>query len=97
MGGSYTADEQAAAKLAGAIADSPSQLKAGSVTKTTSATTAVVTHGLTGTPDFILFSVRGATAILNSTLATANTTAITFTNATATGTWTVDYISGVTA
>jgi len=97
MGGSYTADEQAAAAIAGAIGDDKDDIKIGAVTKTTSSTTASVVHGLTSTPDFILFSMRGATAINGSLVATANTTAVTFTLGSATGSWTVDYILGYTA
>lgn len=99
MGGSYTADEQAAAKLAGAIADSPDELKVGVVTKTTSSTTAVVTHGLSGTPDFVIASLQtnaGATP-LNAPAQTANSTSVTFTISTAQTTWSVAYIMGYTA
>ncbi len=93
MGGSYTADEQAAAALAGAIADDKDDLKAGRVTKTTSSTTALVTHGLTGTPDFIVFSwTKGGTVTQ-----TVNTTTITFTRGTAATSWSVSYIAGYTA
>jgi hypothetical protein len=99
MPGGYTADEQAAAKLAGAIADSPSELKVGVVTKATSSTTAVVTHGLSGTPDFVIASLQtdaGSTP-LNAPAQTANSTSVTFTISTAQTNWSVAYIMGYTA
>lgn len=93
MAGSYTADEQAAAKLAGAIADDPDELIAGAVTKTTSSTTTVVTHGLTSTPDFIIATAEKSFGVKS----TANTTSITFTVATAATSNTICYIAGYTA
>lgn len=99
MPGSYTADEQSAAKLAGAIADDPDELKVGVVTKTTSSTTAVVTHGLSGTPDFVIASLQtdAGTTPLNAPAQTANSTSVTFTISTAQATWSVAYIMGYTA
>ncbi len=99
MPSGYTNDEQSAAKIAGAIGDTPDQIKVGVVTKTTSSTTAIVTHGLTGTPDFVIASLQtdaGATPLL-APAQTANGTSVTFTIATAQTTWTVAYIMGVTA
>ena len=40
----YTADQKASAKLLSLIADDEDEVTAGKVTKTTSSTTAVVTH-----------------------------------------------------
>jgi hypothetical protein len=99
MGGSYTADEQTAAKLAGAIADDPDEIKIGVVTKATSSTTAVVTHGLSGAPDFVLCNVMGDAGAtpLNQPALTINSTSVTFTISTAQTAWSVAYIMGYTA
>lgn len=99
MPGGYTADEQSAAKLAGAIADDPDELKVGVATKSSSSTTCVVTHGLSGTPDFVIASLQtdaGATP-LKAPAQTANTTSVTFTIGTAQTSWSVAYIMGYTA
>ena len=96
---SFTADEQSAAKIAGAIGDDPDEIKVGIATKATSSTTVVVTHGLSGTPDFVIASLQtnaGATP-LNAPAQTANTTSVTFTISTAQTTWSVAYIMGYTA
>lgn len=97
MPGSYTADEQAAATLAGLIADGPTEITAGTVTKSTSSTTAVVTHGLSGTPDFILCSFASQAGNWLSIDPTANSTSVTFTINTAATTWSVSYVLGYTA
>ncbi len=96
MAGSYTADEQSAAKLAGLIADGPTKLTAGIVTEstTTATTTAVVTHGLGSTPDFVICSTT-QTDVITPTWA-ANTTSLTFTVTSATG-FSISYIAGYTA
>lgn len=99
MPGGYTADEQSASKLMGAICDDPDELKVGVVTKATSSTTAVVTHGLGGTPDFIMATLQGnaGTTLTSNPAPTANSTSVTFTIATAQTTWSVAYILGYTA
>ncbi len=97
MGGSYTADEQTAAKLAGAIADKPTDLVAGRTTissTTTAITTAAVTHGLGGTPDFCLAQVSKADA--SAVAWAADGTTLTFTITSVTGA-SVSYIAGYTA
>ena len=99
MGGSYTADEQSAAKLAGLIADAPGNLTAGVTTiqsTTTATTTALVTHGLGAVPDFVIAASDkgGATAVAWANNAT--TGVLTFTVTSATG-FTVSYIAGYTA
>jgi len=96
MGGSYTADEQAAAKLVGLIADSPSKLTAGTVTasSTTAATTSAVTHGLGSTPDFVLATIDNGDA--KSLAWAANTTTLTFTFTSSTSAL-ISYIAGYTA
>ena len=99
MAGSYTADEQYAVKMRAAMCDSHSELIVGVVTKTTSQTTALVTHGLSGTPDFIMGNVQadaGSSALLQPAI-TANGTSVTFTIATAQTNWSVAYIIGYTA
>jgi len=99
MGGSYTADEQSAAKIADGIADGPDEVVAGVVTKATSQTTAVVTHGLSGTPTFVIGSLQtdAGTTPLNAPAQTANSTSVTFTIATAQTNWSVAYIIGYKA
>ena len=96
MGGSYTADEQAAAVLAGLIADGPTKLTAGTVTasSTTAATTSAVTHGLASTPDFVLASINNGDA--KSLAWAANTTAVTFTFTSSTSAG-ISYVIGYTA
>jgi hypothetical protein len=97
MPGSYTADEQTAAKLAGAIADSPGKLAAGnSATQstTTATTTAVVTHGLGSTPDFCI--AQRSKADVAAPAWAANSTTLTFTVTSATGFY-ISYIAGYTA
>ena len=94
MGGSYTNDEQAAAKIAGGISDTAAYLLSGTVTKATASTTAVVTHSLGVTPDFCiaLSSKTDASSISWA----ANTTTLTFTRTSATA-FTVSYIAGYTS
>ena len=96
MGGSYTADEQTAAKLAGLIADAPGKLTAGTVTasSTTAATTSAVTHGLVTTPDFVLGTIDNGDA--KSLAWAANTTTVTFTFTSSTSAL-ISYIIGYTA
>jgi hypothetical protein len=95
MGGSYTADEQAAAKLAGLIADGPTKLTAGTASSTgTETTDAIVAHGLGSTPDWVIGQRDKADVIGLSW--SANTTNITFVGTTET-TWTVSYIAGYSA
>ena len=91
MGGSYTADEQSAAKIAAGIADDPDELKVGIVVLST--TSGTVTHSFTSTPDFILATAEKSFGVKG----TANTTALTFTVATAATGNTVSYIAGYTA
>ena len=97
MGGSYTADEQAAAVLLGLIADGPTKITAG-VTTITSTTTAVTTtavaHGLGSTPDFCLAQVSKADAAAPAW--SSDSTTLTFTISSVTGI-TVSYIAGYTA
>lgn len=96
MPSAYTADEQSAAKIAGGIADGPSALKVGRVTKATSSTTAVVAHGLAGTPNFILATLQAdAGGPLNQPGITADSTSVTFTISTAQTAWTVAYVMGI--
>lgn len=99
MAGSYTAGEQNAAKVFDAIADNPDEIKVGVVTKATSSTTAVVTHGLSGAPDFVLSQIMGDAGAtpLNNPALTINTTSVTFTISTAQTAWSVSYILGYTA
>jgi len=98
MGGSYTADEQSAAKMTSAIADDPDELIVGVITMTTSQTTSVLAHGLTGAPDFLIYSLQAdANGPLNMPGLTVNTTSVTFTLSTAQANWSVDYIIGYTA
>ena len=95
----FTQGEQNAAKVFDAIADGPDEIKVGVVTKATSSATAVVTHGLSGAPDFILSQImgdHGATPLKNPAL-TVNTTSVTFTIGTAQTAWSVSYIFGYTA
>lgn len=96
MGGSYTADEQAAAVIAGGIADGPTKVKAGTVTasSTTAATTSAVTHGLGSTPDFVLATIDNGDA--KSLAWAANTTTLTFTFTSSTSAL-ISYIAGYTA
>lgn len=95
MGGSYTADEQAAAKLAGLIADSPTKITAGVAASTSTATSVVVvTHGLGSTPDFVLAQKSKADA--SAVAWTATSTAITFTVTSVTS-YTISYIAGYIA
>ena len=98
MAGGYTKGEQTAAGIFDAIADY-SEWKVGTVTKTTSSTTAVVTHGLSGAPDFVLSQIMGDAGAtpLNNPALTINSTSVTFTISTAQTTWSVSYILGYTA
>jgi len=97
-----TLDELAAVALAAEFTDNAAgtgnKFILGAVTKTTSATTAVVTHGLGAAPTFVLFSsyLVGALATTQPIM-TLNTTSITFTLATAQATWTISYFAGVLA
>lgn len=93
MPGSYTADEQSAASIAGGIADDPTNILAGRATKTTSSTTVVVAHSMDAAPDFILASATKSFGVKG----TANTTSITFTVATAVTSNVISYIAGYTA
>ena len=92
----YSAGAQTAKALAEAIADF-GESAVGAVTKTTSSTTAVVTHGLSGTPDFVLASLSANAGNVLTPAVSSNTTSITFTLNTAQATWTVSYIAGYTA
>jgi hypothetical protein len=97
MAGSYTADEQAAAVFAGGIADGPTSIKAGNTTvqsTTTASTTASVTHGLSGTPDFCI--AQSNKADVAAVAWSANSTTLTFTVTSATG-FIISYIAGYTA
>lgn len=95
MGGSYTADEQSAAKLAGLIADSPTKITAGVAASTSTATTTVaVTHGLGSTPDFCL--AQSSKADVAAPAWSSNATTLTFTVTSATS-YTISYIVGYTA
>ncbi len=97
MGGSYTNDEQSAAKLAGLIADTPTKITAGTVTATTTTTTTVaVTHGLGATPDFVIATRDKADVAALAWAEVSTTGIVTFTGTTATS-WSVSYIMGVTA
>ena len=97
MPGSYTADEQTAAKLAGLIADKPGYITAGvsaAQSTTTATTTAVITHGLGVTPDFCL--AQSSKADVAAPAWSANTTSLTITVTSATG-FKISYITGYTA
>jgi hypothetical protein len=95
MGGSYTADEQAAAKLAGLIADSPTKLTAGVAASTGTATTGVdVVHGLGSTPDFCI--AQSSKADVAAVAWSSNTTTLSFAVTSATS-FTISYIAGYTA
>ena len=95
MAGSYTADEQSAAKLAGLIADSPTKLTAGIAASTATATTTVaVTHGLGAAPDFCLAQSSKADAA--AVAWSADSTTLTFTVTSATS-YTISYVTGYTA
>jgi hypothetical protein len=97
MGGSYTNDEQAAAVLAGGIADTAALIKAGMSTAKaagTATTTAVVAHGLGVAPDFCI--AQSSKADVAAVAWAADTTEITFTVTSATA-FTISYISGSTA
>ena len=95
MGGSYTADEQSAAKIAGLIADSPTKITAGVTTsKATAGTTALVTHGLGSTPDFVI--AQSSKADVAAVAWASDTTTLTFTVTSATA-FTISYIAGYTA
>ena len=99
MGGSYTADEQSAATLAGLIADGPTKITAGVIaaqSTTTATTTALVTHGLGSTPDFVLATVEPNVDGVLSWAENATTGVITFTVTSGTN-FTVTYIAGYTA
>lgn len=94
MAGSYTASEQAAAKIASAIADGPDDIKIGVVTKATSSTTAVVAHGLAGTPTFVIASLQKNAGGVAAPKYSVNSTSVTFTLSTAQTTWSVAYVIG---
>jgi len=99
MPGGYTADEQAAAKLAGLLGDTPTNLTAGVVaaqSTTTATTTALVTHGLGAVPDFCLAQSSKADVAAVAWANNATTGVVTFTVTSATG-FTVSYILGYTA
>ena len=68
----------------------------GAKTKTTSATTLVVTHGLGAEPTFVLFANHNVGALATTQpVMTKNSTSITFTLATAQATWTISYFAGI--
>ena len=92
MGGSYTADEQAAAVIAGGIADGPTDIKVGTSAMAASAVTSTVAHGLTSTPDFVLLSREAG-----ATTWASDSTTLTFTRAASTAASVVSYIIGYTA
>ena len=95
MGGSYTADEQSAAKLAGLLADAPGKITAGVAASTATATTTVaVTHGLGSTPDFGL--AQSSKADIAAVAWSSDATTLTFTVTSATS-FTISYITGYTA
>ena len=97
MAGSYTADEQSAAKLAGLLADEPTKLTAGitaAQSTTTATTTAVITHGLGVAPNFCIAQNDIADAIAPSW--SADTTDLTITVTSGTG-FIISYIAGYTA
>ena len=99
MGGSYTADEQSAATLAGLIADGPTKITAGvtaAQSATTATTTALVTHGLGSTPDFVLAQSSKADVAAVAWAENATTGVITFTVTSATA-FSISYIAGYTA
>jgi len=99
MGGSYTADEQTSAVLAGLIADGPTKITAGvtsAQSATTATTTALVTHGLGSTPDFVLAQSSKADVAAVAWAENATTGVITFTVTSATG-FSISYIAGYTA
>ena len=99
MAGSYTADEQTAAKLAGLIADTPGKLTAGVTaiqSATTATTTALVTHGLGSVPDFVLAQSSKADAAAVAWANNATTGVVTFTVTSATA-FTISYVMGYTA
>jgi hypothetical protein len=87
----YISDLQNAAKL-GANGDA-GEMISGTKTVTTSQTTAVVTHGLSGKPDFIIATAEKSFGVKS----TANTTSITFTVATAATSNTISYVAGYSA
>lgn len=95
----FTKGAQVAAKIGDAIADGVSDIKIGVVTKATSSTTAIVTHGLSGAPDFVLCNVMGDAGAtpLNQPSLTINSTSVTFTISTAQTAWSVAYIMAYTA
>ena len=97
MGGSYTADEQTAAKLAGLIADSTGKITAGVAASTATATTTVlVTHGLGSVPDFCIAQSSKADVAAVAWANNATTGVVTFTVTSATS-FTISYILGYTA
>ncbi|RLC56607.1 MAG: hypothetical protein DRI30_05580 [Chloroflexi bacterium] len=99
MGGSYTADEQTSSVLAGLIADGPTKITAGVIaaqSSTTATTTALVTHGLGNTPDFVLAQLEPNLDGVLSWAENATTGVVTFTVTSGTS-FTVTYIMGYTA
>jgi len=97
MAGSYTADEQSAAKLMAGIADGPTKVTSGVAASTSTATTTVaVTHGLGSTPDFCLAQSSKADVAAVAWAENATTGVVTFTVTSATS-FTISYILGYTA
>ena len=94
---SYTNDQQAAAKIAGGIADTAAYITSGNSTAKaagTATTTAVVAHGLGITPDFCI--AQSSKADVAAVAWAANTTNLTFTVTSATA-FVISYIAGYTA
>ena len=69
------------------------EMISGIAVKTTSSTTTVVAHGLSGTPDFIIATAEKSFGVKS----TANTTSVTFTVATAVTSNNISYVAGYTA
>ena len=85
-----------ALRLGNAISTTSTAFAGGTVTKVTSETTLVITHGLAGTPTFIM-----TTPILkpddSAVAPVTNSTSVTFTRTTATSNWSYSFILGFTA
>ncbi len=93
MASPYNPGQRNAVALGLAMGGESSQFAAGSALKVTSQTTLVITHGLTGTPTFLM--VAGKLKAGNLLGVTADSTSVTVTRTTATSSWTVSYIAGV--
>ena len=91
----YTDDMQAAATIAGGIADTAAYITSGNtVSKSTAGTTSIVAHGLGITPDFCI--AQSSKADVAAVAWAANTTNLTFTVTSATA-FVISYIAGYTA